>query len=375
MTFDIETSPFVFDGPAPPDDVVGREVEIAALTDRAMHGRFVLLYAPRRYGKTSLIHRIRRDAHDSNDLAVVLVDFLGVQTIDDLSHRIGQALQSVPAGPFASALRKLASRSPEISAQLGYGPASLQLKRGELEAPHLLEELLRLPYKVADDLDCRALVVMDEFQAVADVAKAEAIIRSTIQHQRDRLSYLFAGSEQSILNTIFADRVAPLYGQAEQFRLGRLPDAALAEFIEEKFTVTGRDIGTALPHLLAASRGHPQRAAFLAHQVWQSTGQSGIADEHTWADAYAEVMARSHHEFVAIESGLETGQRKTARLLAWNEPPYGAAARRLGLPKGTAAKALIALERRSLAWRPFGEDLELVDPLFAAWIRERDPTP
>ena len=124
------------------------DIEIAALTDRAMHGRFVLLYAPRRYGKTSLIHRIRRDAHDSNDLAVVLVDFLGVQTIDDLSHRIGQALQSVPAGPFASAVRKLAGRSPEVSAQLGYGPASIQLKRGEQEAPHLLEELLRLPHQV-----------------------------------------------------------------------------------------------------------------------------------------------------------------------------------------------------------------------------------
>ncbi len=375
MAFDIETSPFVFDGPAPPDDVVGREVEIAALTDRAMHGRFVLLYAPRRYGKTSLIHRIRRDAHLSNDLAVILVDFLGVQTLDDLSHRIGNAMQSVPTGPFATALRKRASRSPELSAQLGYGPASIRVKRGEQEAPRLLEELLRLPYIVAEDLGSRALIVMDEFQAVADVSRAEAIVRSTIQHQRDRLSYLFAGSEQSILTTIFADRAAPLYGQAEQFRLGRLPDEALAEFIEGKFARTGRDIGTALPHLLAAAHGHPQRAAFLAHQVWQATGRSGTAGEETWQQAYSEAMSRSQHEFVAVESGLETGQRKTARLLAWNEAPYGAAARRLGLPKGTATKALLALERRSLAWRPFGEDLELVDPLFAAWVRDRDPAP
>jgi AAA+ ATPase superfamily predicted ATPase len=76
----IETSPFVFEGPAPPDDVVGREAELAALADRAMHGRFVLLYGPRRYGKTSLIHRIRRDATRSGDLSVVLIDLMGVQT-------------------------------------------------------------------------------------------------------------------------------------------------------------------------------------------------------------------------------------------------------------------------------------------------------
>jgi DNA-binding MarR family transcriptional regulator len=86
-------------------------------------------------------------------------------------------------------------------------------------------------------------------------------------------------------------------------------------------------------------------------------------------------MRRSKHEFIAVEAGLEPGQRKMARLLAWGEPPYGAAAGRLGLPKGTATKAIGALERRSLAWRPYDEDLELVDPLFAAWIRRRDPSP
>lgn len=371
----IETSPFVFDGPAPPDDVVGRSVEIAALTDRAMHGRFVLLYAPRRYGKTSLIHRIRRDASTTKELAVLLVDLLGVQTLEDISNRISQSFQSAPPSRFANALQRRLGRHPELSAQLGIGPASIRVRRSESDSPRILEELLRLPYIVAADADVRVLMVMDEFQSVAGVANAEALIRSTIQHQRDRLSYLFAGSEQSILTNIFGSQAAPLYGQAEQFRLGRLANEHLAELIEGKFDLTGRSIGGAMSPLLDLSRGHPQRAAFLAHHVWEATPADETAGEDAWMTAFDVAMLRSKHEFVAVEAGLEQGQRKMARLLAWGEPPYGASAGRLGLPKGTATKAIAALERRSLAWRPYDEGLELVDPLLAAWIRLRDPKP
>ena len=371
----IETSPFVFDGPAPPDDVVGRDVEIAALTDRAMHGRFVLLFGPRRYGKTSLIHRIRSDAVQTNDLTVVLVDFLGVQTLDDVANRIGRAFQSMPEGRFTNSLRRRAARSPEISAELGLGPAKVGFTRAERPAPRIIEELLQLPYAVAGDLGARALIVMDEFQAIRVVESTEAILRSTIQHQRDRLSYLFAGSEQSILSAMFGDRAAPLYGQAEQFRLGRLSDDDLGRLIQSKFTETGRDPGTALPRLLATASGHPQRAAFLAHHLWEATAAGGTSSDDSWSAAYGEAMRRSEYEFVAVETGLEPGQRKLCRVLAWGEPPYGAAAGRLGLAKGTATSALKALERRSLVWRPYDGDLELVDPLFGAWLRDRDPRP
>ncbi len=371
----VETSPFVFDGPAPPEDVVGRDIEIAALTDRAMHGRFVVLFGPRRFGKTSLIHRVRYEASVGNELAVVLVDFLGVQTMDDIVNRIGRAFQASPDGKFATLLGRRASRRPEISGELGIGPARVGFGRGERPAPALVEDLLQLPYEVAGELAMRALVVMDEFQAVRVVAEAEAVLRATIQHQRDRLSYLFAGSEQSILSAMFAERTAPLYGQAEQFRLGRLRNDDLGELIQAKFEDTGRLPGSALTHLLATAAGHPQRAAFLAHHLWEATAPDTTAGDDEWATAYAEAMRRSQYEFVAVESGLEPGQRRLCRVLAWGEPPYGAAAKRLGLAKGTAASALKALERRSLVWRPYDEDLELVDPLFAAWLRDRDLRP
>ena len=55
-------SPFIFDGPLPPEQVIGRNEEADTLRDWARRGRFMALVAPRRFGKTSLIGKVQADA-------------------------------------------------------------------------------------------------------------------------------------------------------------------------------------------------------------------------------------------------------------------------------------------------------------------------
>ena len=138
---------------------------------------------------------------------------------------------------------------------------------------------------------------------------------------------------------VFATRLAR-GSRGQTIPARRLPDSALAEFIEDRFTATDRDVGTALPHLLATSRGHPQRAAFLAHQVWQATGPGGTAT----VDMEYRLRRGHGSQPSRIRCGRErTGDRpaQTARLLAWKNPLR---CRRspAGTPKGTASKALVA---------------------------------
>src|SRR5919206_3431423 len=100
------TSPFIFDGPLPPEEVTGRDYELATLTDRAAHGRFVLLHAPRRYGKTSLVGRLAADAEQTGHLAVVRADLEGVLTIDDIARRLNHAYRQLPSGALARAVHR-----------------------------------------------------------------------------------------------------------------------------------------------------------------------------------------------------------------------------------------------------------------------------
>lgn len=363
------TSPFIFDGPLPPVEVTGRDDELATLTDRASHGRFVLLHAPRRYGKTSLIGRLAVDAERTGDLAVVRVDLEGVLTIDDVARRMHDAYRQLPATVLGRALRRAVDGLASIGFSVNRGGVGLQPRRAD-EATPVLERLLDLPHEAAEKIGTRVLVVLDEFQAIGPVANADAILRSRIQHQRDRVSYLFAGSEQSVLRTIFSDRARPLFGQAEQIALGPLPDPVAADFVAERFEATDRDAGPALGALVALAAGHPQRVAFLADALWQVTPGGATADLGHWSAALDQTLVRSAAEFNALESGLEQGQRKMARVLAAGEPPTGAYAARLGLSKGGARGALAALEKKGHAHDAAGVN-RLVDPLYAEWVRRR----
>ena len=365
------TSPFVFDGPLPPADVVGRDDELATLRDRAAHGRYVLLHAPRRYGKTSLVHRLAADAAVDRELAVVTVDLEGVLTLDDIARRFQQSYRRLPRTGLGRALGTALAALGAAGVAVTRGGVSLTPRSADEAAP-VLERLLALPYEAAAKVGTRVLVVLDEFQSIAPVANADAVLRSQIQHQRDRVSYLFSGSEQSLLRAIFADRARPLYGQAEQVALGPLAPEVAAELVADRFAATGRDAGEALALLVRTADGHPQRLGFLADSLWHCVDEGGFGDVEAWAAALDRALRRANAEFVALEAGLPMTQRKVALLLALGEPATGASAERMGLSKGSARGALEALVGKGHAREREGAGpIGLVDPLYGAWLRNR----
>lgn len=366
-----QASPFIFDGPLPPGEVVGREAELGALLDRAHRGRFTLLYAPRRFGKTSLIHRLSHEADSTGDLAVVFVDLDGVQTIADVARRLQDAYRRLPRTAIGKALT--ASLAALSRIEIRTPRANVRLRQPDTAVP-LLERLLDFPAEAASKTRVRVLVVLDEFQSIATIEHADGVLRSKIQHQREHVSYLFSGSEQGLLNAIFADRSRPLYGQAEQLVLGPLPTDAVIDMITSKFADTNRDPGNALEPLVEASQGHPQRVAFLADSLWHVTPPAGTATTETWIDARDRALKYAGPEFIALEQGLSPVQRKLLRVLAYDEPPYGGAARRLDIAKASATAAISTLQKRSVLTTD-DETPRIIDPLLAMWLRDRHAQP
>ena len=370
-----EGSPFIFDAPLPPEEVFGREAELGALVDRALRPRNVLLYGPRRHGKTSLINRLAFEAAHTKAFVVVLVDFEGVLSLLDITRRLEDAYRRLGDGPVAKAARASLAALARVGFSLSAGPASVAVGHPTPGPTATLERLLDLPWEVSGRTGERILVVFDEFQAIGDVPNADAVICSKIQHQRERVSYLFAGSEQGMLRSIFADRARPLYGQAEQLVLSGLDDVVVVEMITGKFSATGRDPGEALEALVALAAGHPQRVAVLGDALWHATPEGSTADLTNWAAALDAALRMADPEFRALDSGITAVQRRVLRVLAAGEPPFGAAAAHLGLSKASARDALTALVARSIVAATQGPPpprrYSIVDPLYAAWVRSR----
>jgi uncharacterized protein len=366
------TSPFVFDKPVPPEDLVGRDDVLATIHDRAAHGRSMLLAAPRRFGKTSVVRSLAAQGAETGDLHVVHVDLLGVQQLADVARRYARALRSLPSGgALRRALEALVRHAPELAATIGWGAVSVTARTSPAAPPEAtLEALLDLPAQAAERLGTTVLVVLDEFQDIEGAPGADATIRSVVQHQAT-VAYLFAGSEPSTMEAIFADRRRALYAQAERVALGPLPIDALGAFVDDRFARTGRRIdGAAMTGYLDFVAGHPQRSMFVAHHLWNATPDGGIADRSALAAAIDGALGGFAYEGAQAIDGLTTAQAKAVRLVAHDEPLHGTAARRLGLAKSSASLALDSLRTATIV---AGDPPAVVDPLFAEWLRRELP--
>ena len=86
-----DVNPFVYSRPISPEEIVDRDEETQHLLKNAVGGHYVRLYAPRKYGKTSLLRRALADGEKQEGLVPVLVDLYGVVSLADVAVRFERA--------------------------------------------------------------------------------------------------------------------------------------------------------------------------------------------------------------------------------------------------------------------------------------------
>ncbi len=362
-------NPFVFQRPVA--DLIDREAELKRLLELAGGGHICRLGAPRRFGKTSLIYRLRVDAERQLKLTTIVVDFSRVLSLGDVAVRIEDAYRRATEGPIKGAVRKLV-RSWNLGVSLGAGGISARIEADPKTDPlPALHRLLELPREVAERTAQRVLVCFDEFHEVLRLDGLDGIVRSHVQHHGDAASYVFAGSEPGLMEQLFSDRERPLFGQAAPVRLRELPADALADHVEKRFRETDRDPGEALDSLVELVQGHPQRAMLMAHYLWERTPAGGTATYSDWFEALDVVIGELAEGFERFLDGLSSLQVRVLFALALS--PHGLNSTytqaRFGLPEGGAAtNARDALVRRG---EVLAEPYRITDPLLAHWLRQR----
>src|SRR5438874_3994104 len=171
-----DSNPFIYSHPVAPEDLIDRDDEVERLLAAAVGGHFVRLYAPRKYGKTSLLRRVLRDAERQEEMIPILVDLYGVLSVSDVAIRFERA--------YARQLKgKLRARIEEFLQSTGLGlslgalgvSAKLQLEPKTDPLP-ALHALLDLPLRLEQGGGFRALIVLDEFQDIARVNQMDAVL-------------------------------------------------------------------------------------------------------------------------------------------------------------------------------------------------------
>ena len=376
-----QKNPFVYGRPiSREEDLADREEEKRVLAADVLSGQPVMMHAPRRYGKTSLVRVVARKLLGENEMPFVYVDLWGARSITDLVEVLGEAYSK------ASGLLRARLSLAELLRSIGFevsvsGVLSVRYEpRGrEDSGRRALRELLRVPQRMAERSPSgKLLLVLDEFGELNDVPEEpDALMRSAFQDSPD-VSFIFLGSKRSLMDALFSDRKRPFYNFGRRTTLGRLAYDELGEFVEEKFEGAGGQITSgAVNLLLDLTRGHPHRAqqiAFHAFHIAAGDDRGGVAEEDTVLTAKERALDETAEEFRAVLDGMPPSHRALYVALC-KEPTAELHSRTYHKRHGIRGSGSVRSALRALVDGGELDDSTNVpsptDPLFAAWVRER----
>jgi hypothetical protein len=364
-----DVNPFVYSHPLAPEDVIDRDEETEKLLRSAVGGHYVRLFAPRKYGKTSLLLRALRDGEKSEGLIPVHVDLYRVSSVADVTVRFERAYSQHLKGAIRRRVEDFLQKTG-IGLSLGAYGISARLQMSPRTDPlPALHALLDLPMRLDASGGYRAFIALDEFQDIDKIPDLDGLIRSHIQYHGEVASYVFAGSEPGLMKQLFEVKERPLYGSAVPMRLVPLADGDIADYVAKRFEGTKRGLGEALNPLLESAKGHPQRSMLLAHRLWEEVPKGKVGTLDHWHAAHRAALAELDAEFDAQWRGYDTTEQKTMRaLVAADGSPYKAdVRRRLDLTSDGVKWSLPRLEARADIERIEGKR-RVVDPLFAEWV-------
>jgi hypothetical protein len=373
------TNPFLYGSLALDEAFTDREREVAGLRSDLLNGQDVVILAPRRYGKTSLVWRVQQELSKKRVL-VAQVDLMTTPTKERLAEKLAKTIHEDIASTLfrardaALAIFRGLRMTPRMTLDPDDGSVSFGFDVGQRAADvdATLERLLELPGELGADRKRRVVLVLDEFQEVTAIDRnLPRLMRSVFQRQPE-VAHVYLGSKRHMLRRIFSDRNEPFWRSARQMELGVIPPELFAPYVVERFAATGKSIAdAAVARILAITRGHPYATQELCYFVWEETRPRGQASAAEVEAGLAGALHSEHAHFTLLWDAAASGQRLLLQALA-AEPgrPYTAGYRHAhGLPAATnVQKALAALRRRELVATAPDGTVEIAEPFFAEWI-------
>jgi hypothetical protein len=372
-------NPFRYGALAFDEAFTDRERELRELKSDIRNGQDVVVFAPRRYGKSSLVLRALQDLRRQGVLSAQ-VDLMTAPTKEKLAEKLAKAIHEGIASPLYRARERALGvfRGLRITPTVTIDPEDSSVSfgfepgRAPADVDATIERLLTLPGELAADRGRVVALVLDEFQEVVEIdPNLPKLMRAVFQAQPE-VAHVYLGSKRHMMRSIFNDENEPFWRSAKQVELGVIRPDLFAPFIAERFRSTGKRIDdAAVETVLEKTAGHPYATQELCYFTWEATDLRSTATPLHVRVGLEGVLRSEHAHFSLIWEDASAAQRLLLGALA-AEPgrPYTEEYRRRHrLPPVTnVQKALTGLARRELLAKSVDGSYEIVEPFLAEWV-------
>ena len=317
-------NPFRFGGEVSGYQFYDRSETVETLRMRLTAGSCnVVMFAPRRYGKTSLVAKVLRLMREKDGIPSLMFDLSMVPTLTRFCEEYVNAVYAMAGGRQELAHRIvnfLASCNPSLTVGVG-NVVKIKLNLRQVLSESSLCEVLDLPERLAEELGRTFVIAFDEFQEVAEISREfalEKVFRSRIQKQQ-RVHYVFFGSKTHLLERMFCDHARPFYNSALAMPLAKPPVEESREFVRSRFADAGIHAGEGeVEAILSASDNIPYYLQAISSFVFESVSLAkrdaiATADVERAADALVELNANYYSTLIR---GLSDAQKALVLALA-----------------------------------------------------------
>jgi len=245
----------------------------------------VVVYAPRNFGKTSLLKNVViedfRKLHKKS--FVFFADLMGVKNLSSIIGRLMNSFErsfneSFPVkNLFENIKTFLFMLKPEVSIDSITGNPAISLGISPDKKEYSISYVFHLISEISKKIP--VLIVIDEFQDIVSVDEAQALFRSVFQ-EMDDMPVILMGSKRHLLGDIFSLTDAPLYSWGIDIEILPIPYNEYHIYINDRFSMKDNNLAyDESVYLQNLMHRIPEPVNIICQQIMDTYDNSEITED------------------------------------------------------------------------------------------------
>jgi hypothetical protein len=330
-------------------------------------------------GKSGLLHHLFQRPDLRKNYYTFFVDIYETASLEEFIQKMGREIVGKLAHRGLDPVRKFLMSLSSLRGVFSMDPASgmpvFSVGIGEISAPETtLEEI----FAFLEKADKPCIVAIDEFQRIADYEQknVEAILRSRIQRLRNT-TFIFAGSERTILAQMFGSAARPFYQSSATMILEAIDPEKYADFATRLFNDYGKMITrTSVEILYDALQGYTYFLQRVLNHAFSLLPDDLVCDQEFLLACLDEILTDNSANYQEILSSLTVSQRALLAAVALDGTATNITSaefvRKHGLVSASSVQsAARSLLKRQLLTRSPRKEYYLDDKFLERWLSRR----